>query len=84
VSGLGELPSCDTEEPTLERFGNYGEIGKFATACTLVLCGIEIGATERVYFLSAPVVTPIKISVWSVMDITEFSGIHNTLDLTDE
>ena len=49
VSGLGELLSCDTEEPTLERFGNYGEIGKFATACTLVLCGIEIGATERAY-----------------------------------
>lgn len=49
VSGLGELPSCDTKEPTLERFGNYGEFGKFATACTLVLCGIDIGATERVY-----------------------------------
>jgi hypothetical protein len=51
VPGLGELlsTSSDTEEPTLERFGNFGEIGKLQTACTLVLCGIEICATERVY-----------------------------------
>jgi hypothetical protein len=28
--------------------------------------------------------TPLKISVWFVTDITEFSGIHNTLDLTHE
>ena len=35
-----------TEVPTLDRFGNHGEIGKFASACTLVLCGNEIDATE--------------------------------------
>ena len=32
--------------------------------------------------LSVPVVTPLKIPVWFVTDITEFSAIDNALDLT--
>ena len=39
-----------TEVPTLDRFGNYGEIGKFASACTLVLCSYEIDAIESTLY----------------------------------
>jgi hypothetical protein len=41
VPGLGELLSCDTEEQTLNRFWNYWEIGKFATACTQYICAMR-------------------------------------------